>query len=343
MFRKSLCALALAGVFVTGAAQARNQIRIVGSSTIFPFANAVADQFANTTKFSRPIIESTGSVGGLMLFCSGDGVEQPDITNASRRIKKSEVEACASNGVRAITEVKIGYDGIVIANSKRGARFRLTLRDIFLALAKTVPAGEGKTRLNPYKTWNEIDPRLPAEKIVVYGPPLTSGTRDSLDHLGLEGGCRTFAWIRALQTKDSSAYTDLCRTVREDGAYINAGENDNLIVKKLEKNPEVLGIFGYSYLEQSHGAIQGSFVNGVAPNFQSISSGTYPLSRPLFFYVKKSHVGKVPGIAEYVAAFTAEKAWGANGYLAKIGLIPMPLSERKKYEKDARNLTDLSR
>lgn len=342
MFRKSLAVLALAGIFTASVAQARNQIRIVGSSTIFPFANAVADHFAKNTKFRRPIIESTGSVGGLMLFCSGDGIEQPDISNASRRIKKSEVVTCAKNGVKGITEVKIGYDGITIANSKHGPRFKLTLRDLFLALAKNVPAGKGKTQPNPYKIWNQVDPSLPAEKIEVYGPPLTSGTRDAFDSLGLEGGCRTFDWIKAMKKKNPAAYKTLCHTVREDGAWINSGENDNLIVKKLEISPAVLGIFGYSYLEQSGGAIQGSFVDGTAPSFQSISSGTYPLSRPLFFYIKKSHVSKVPGIMAYVAEFTSDKAWGDNGYLAHIGMIPMSKAERKKYKKDAKNLTDLS-
>ncbi len=343
MFKKTVCALALAGFFVSGNVEARNQIRIVGSSTIFPFATAVAEQFAKTTKFRPPIIESTGSVGGLMLFCAGDGIEQPDITNASRRILKSEVATCATNGVKAITEVKIGYDGIAIANSKKGPQFKLTQRDLFLALARDVPAGKGKTRANPYTTWDQIDPSLPAEKIKVYGPPLTSGTRDVFDEKGLEAGCRTFDWIRALRHKDKSAYLALCRTVRSDGAYINSGENDNLIVQKLENTPAVLGVFGYSYLEQNVDVIQGSFVNGTAPNFKSISSGAYPLSRPLFFYVKTSHVDKVPGIRQYVAEFTSDKAWGAHGYLAHIGLIPMPESERKKYKKDALNLTNLSR
>ncbi len=342
MLKKSLTALALAGVFVAGAAQARSQIRIVGSSTVFPFSTAVAEQFGKTTKFKTPIVESTGSGGGLKLFCAGDGIEQPDITNASRRIKKSEVANCARNGVTAITEVKVGYDGIAIANSKKAPLFKLTQRDLFLALAKNVPAGVGKTQPNPYKTWNQVNPSLPAQKIEVLGPPPTSGTRDAFAELGMEAGCKTFDWIKALKKKDKPAFKALCETVREDGAYIEAGENDNLIVQKLKANPTALGIFGYSFLEQNADVIQGSFVNGKAPNFENISSGAYPLSRPLFFYVKKSHVGKVPGIKEYVSEFTSEKAWGDEGYLTDKGLIPMPKAERAKFKKDARELKNLS-
>ena len=342
MFKKTLIALALAGAFVGTNAQARDQIRIVGSSTVFPFSTAVAEQFGKTTSFKTPVVESTGSGGGLKLFCAGAGDKHPDITNASRRIKKSEVEKCAKNGVTDITEVKVGYDGIAVANSKKAAQFELTLKDLFMALAKNVPAGEGKTMANPYKTWKDVRSDLPAIKIEVLGPPPTSGTRDAFAELAMEGGCKTFPWIKSLKKADKKAYKTLCHTVREDGAYVEAGENDNLIVQKLEANPDALGIFGYSFLDQNADKVQGSTINGKAPTFDNIASGDYPVSRALFFYVKNAHVGKVAGMKEYVAEFTSNKAWGEEGYLADKGLIPMPKAERAKFKKNAGELANLS-
>jgi phosphate transport system substrate-binding protein len=347
MSRKML-ALTLLGTLVTGSMAtlsyaARDYISIVGSSTVYPFATVVAEHFGKTTRFKTPKIESTGSGGGFKLFCAGVGVETPDISNASRRIKKSEVEKCASNGVKQIVEVKIGYDGIVLANTKKAKEFDLTLRDVFLALAKDVPNPKGgeKTVANPYKSWNEINPALPASKIEVLGPPPTSGTRDAFVELAMEGGCKTFDWIKAMEKKDKHAYKALCHTIREDGAYIEAGENDNLIVQKLEANPSALGIFGFSYLDQNTDIIQGSIVNGVAPSFAKIANGDYPISRPLYFYVKKAHVGVIPGIEEYLAEFTSEKAWGPDGYLADRGLIPMPDEERKAVKAKVKGLENL--
>lgn len=342
MFKKTLIALALTGAFISTNAEARDQIRIVGSSTVFPFSTAVAEQFGKTSDFKTPVVESTGSGGGLKLFCTGVGEGHPDITNASRRIKMSEVEKCASNGVTDITEVKVGYDGIAIANSKKAAQFDLTLQDLFLALAKDVPAGEGKTQPNPYKTWKDVRSDLPAIKIEVLGPPPTSGTRDAFAELAMEGGCKSFAWIKAMKKADKQAYKSLCHTVREDGAYVEAGENDNLIVQKLEANPNALGIFGYSFLDQNSDKVQGSTINGNDVTFENIATGDYPISRALFFYVKNAHVGQVPGIAEYLGEFTSEKAWGEEGYLADKGLIPMPKSERAKFKKDAGELANLS-
>jgi phosphate transport system substrate-binding protein len=321
-------------------AQSRDNISIVGSSTVYPFATVVAEQFGKTTSFKTPTIESTGSGGGLKLFCAGVGVEHPDITNASRRIKKSEVEKCASNGVAEIVEVKIGYDGIVVANSKQTKPLNLTRKELFLALAKDVPDPKGGDKLvpNPYKTWKDVNGSLPASNIVVLGPPPTSGTRDAFVELVMEEGCSEFGFIKKM---DKKGFKATCHTVREDGAYVEAGENDNLIVQKLEKDPEALGIFGFSFLDQNTDKIQGSYVEGVQPSFENIASGKYPVSRPLFFYVKKAHVGSIPGIKEYLAEFTSEKAWGPDGYLAEKGMIPMPDAERKQFASDVSSLKNL--
>ena len=333
MFKKTLTALAVAGVLVASAAEARDQIRIVGSSTVFPFSTAVAEQFGKTSGFKTPVVESTGSGGGLKLFCAGTGDEYPDITNASRRIKTSEIEKCASNGVTEITEVKVGYDGIAIANAKSAAQFDLTQQDLFLALAKDIPTADGKTVANPNKTWKDVRSDLPNVKIEVLGPPPTSGTRDAFVELVMDTGCEaTFDWVGKLEKKEFRA---LCRTIREDGGYVEAGENDNLIVQKLEANPDALGIFGYSFLDQNSDKVQGSKINGVDVTFDNIAAGDYPVSRALYFYVKGAHVGNVPGIKEFVAEFTSDKAWGDFGYLTDKGLIPMPKAERAQFAKDA--------
>ncbi len=345
--KKRLAILALGTVAATGAAQAtsRDYIYIVGSSTVYPFATVVAEHFGKATKFKTPKIESTGSGGGMKLFCEGVGVKHPDISNASRRIKKSEYDKCQANGVKEIVEVKIGYDGIAIANSRKAPRFRLSRKDIFLALAKQVPDPKnpesGKLVPNPYKTWNQVDPSLPDYRIEVLGPPPTSGTRDAFAELAMEGGCRMFSWIEALKKQDKKRYKAICHAIREDGPYVETGENDNLIVKKLEANTRALGIFGYSFLEQNEDQLQGSLVDGVPPEFELIADGKYPVSRPLYFYVKKAHVDKIPGIRGYLAEFTSEKAWGDEGYLVDKGLIPMPKAEREKYAEAARELTPL--
>lgn len=344
MFKKGAI-LAAAAIIAAGLgvskAEARDYISIVGSSTVYPFATVVAEQFGKTTQFKTPKIESTGSGGGLKLFCAGVGVEHPDITNASRRIKKSEFEKCNTNGVKEIVEVKIGYDGIVLANSNKVAPLKLTRKDIFLALAKDVPDPKGGEKLvpNPYKTWKDVDASLPATKIEVLGPPPTSGTRDAFVELVMDKGCEEFDLIKNMDKKDMKK---ACQTIREDGAFIEAGENDNLIVQKLEVNPDAVGIFGFSFLDQNSDRIQGSFVEGIEPNFEAIADGTYPVSRPLYFYIKKAHVGTIPGITEYVDEFTSDKAWGPDGYLADKGMIPMPDDERAKFRHDALKLTPLS-
>ena len=335
-------ALALtASVALTDAAEARDQIRIVGSSTVFPFAAVVAEEFGKTTDNKTPVVESTGSGGGLKLFCAGVGIDHPDITNASRRIKLSEVDRCAENGVTDITEVKFGFDGIVLANSKATEPFSITLQQLFLALAKDVPSDGGMVA-NPNQTWADVDASLPAVKIEVLGPPPTSGTRDAFVELAMEGGCKTFPDIKALKKQDKKAYKTLCHSIREDGAFVEAGENDNLIVQKLKANPSALGIFGYSFLDQNRDKVQGSTINGIAPDFDTIADGSYPVSRSMYFYVKKAHVGVIPGIEEYIATFTDEDAWGPYGYLADKGLIPLPDADREAMRMQATAFAQLS-
>ena len=336
--------LAAVATACAGHVQARDYISIVGSSTVYPFATVVAEQFGKTSDFKTPKIESTGSGGGLKLFCAGVGVEHPDVTNASRRIKQSEVDKCAGNGVNDIVEVKIGYDGIVFANSRKSEPVEITRKQIFLALAKDVPDLNGGETLvpNPYTRWSEIDASLPDAKIEVLGPPPTSGTRDAFAELALEGGCKKIDWIKAMKKSDKKKYKAICHTVREDGGYVEAGENDNLIVQKLDANPAAFGVFGYSFLDQNSDKIQGAMVDGVEPTFENIAAQDYPVSRPLYFYAKKAHIGTIPGIEEYLGEFTSDKAWGPDGYLADKGMIPMPDDERMKFAGDVKSLASLS-
>jgi phosphate transport system substrate-binding protein len=344
MKKQMLAVAVISAATASTGAIARDTINIVGSSTVFPFATAVAEQFGNTTDFPTPKIESTGSGGGLKLFCAGIGVEHPDITNASRRMKVSEFEMCQENGVDEVVEVKIGYDGIAMANAKEAPQLELTPRDIWLALAKDVPNPEGGEALvaNPYETWQQVNPDLPDVAIEVLGPPPTSGTRDAFAELAMESGCKGFAFIKAMKDSDEDKFEAVCHGVREDGAYVEAGENDNLIVQKLEANPDALGIFGFSFLDQNSDKLQGSKIDGVAPTFDSIASGEYPVSRSLYFYVKKAHVGTVPGIGDYVAEFTSPKAWGPDGYLADKGLIPLPEDMRAKVAEAAQTMEPMS-
>jgi phosphate transport system substrate-binding protein len=344
--RRLVCTmLAAIGAATSGAIQAqaaRDYISIVGSSTVYPFATVVAENFGrrNANEFRTPKIEPTGSGGGIKAFCGGVGVQYPDIANSSRRITASEVADCKTNGVTAIVEVKIGYDGIVLANAKASPHYQVTLRDVYLALAKEVPDPSGAQKFvpNPYTRWSEINPALPADEISVLGPPPTSGTRDAFNELVMEGGCKTFAWVPALPR---DRYPAVCHMLRDDGHYTDAGENDNLIVQKLVASPRQLGVFGYSFLEQNSDKVQGAHVNGVAPEFDSIADGKYPVSRPLYFYVKKAHVERVPGIREYIAEFTSDQAVGEFGYLADNGLIPLEDAERKAVQAQAKNLTEL--
>ena len=307
---------------------ARDQIRIVGSSTVYPFSTVVAEQFGRVTSFKTPIVESTGSGGGLKLFCSGVGDDTPDIANASRRIKDSEVSRCEENGVKEIVEIRIGFDGIVLANSRKSELMPLTTKQIFLALARQIPVA-GKLVKNPNRTWRDVDPTLPDRRIEVLGPPPTSGTRDAFVELAMEGGAKQIPMLRALKSDDKKAFKRVAHSIREDGAYVEAGENDNLIVQKLAANPAAIGIFGFSFLDQNEDQLQGSPINGFDPTFEAIADGRYPISRSLYFYVKKAHVSQVPGLREFIAEFTSEQSVGLDGYLAERGLIPLSASERK--------------
>ena len=330
----------LAFVIFATPALAREQINIVGSSTVFPFSTAVAERFGKSTEFKTPVVESTGSGGGMKLFCAGIGENTPDITNASRRIKESEANKCSDNGVTPI-EAKIGFDGIVMANSRSSDRLEVTRKQIFLALAKNIPDSNGELIPNPYSNWSEIDSSLPNVRIEVLGPPPTSGTRDAFAELALEGGCKEFDFIKDMKKTDKSAYKSLCHTIREDGAYVEAGENDNLIVQKLQANPSAFGVFGYSFLEQNSDSVQGSIVNGVEPEFEEIASGNYPIARSLYFYVKKEHIGIRPGITEFMTEFTKEDTWGDDGYLVDKGLIPLSEDSRNQWSDKINNLEPL--
>ena len=343
--RRLMCTLLAAiAAQVAGATHAqagRDYISVVGSSTVYPFAIVVAENFGRrNSNFKTPKIEPLGTGGGIKAFCSGVGIAYPDIANASRRITASEVADCTKNGVAEIVEVKIGFDGIVLANAKASPHYQVTLRDVYLALAKEIPDPSGAQKLvpNPFTKWSDVNPALPADAISVLGPPPTSGTRDAFNELVMEGGCKTFAWVAALPRDQ---YLAACHMLRDDGKYIDTGENDNLIVQKLTASPRQLGIFGYSFLEQNEDKVQGAHINGVAPDFDSIVAGKYPVSRPLYFYVKNAHVGRVPGIREYVAEFMSDGAVGEDGYLADSGLIPLSDEERRAAQAQAKGLAEL--
>lgn len=346
-FGLSLTILAMA-ISIPVHAHARDQIEVVGSSTVFPFATSVAEQFGRMGKFKTPVVESTGSGGGLKLFCSGIGLQHPDVTNASRRIKKKEFDKCQANGID-MTEIVIGFDGIVLANARNGVPLKLTRKQIYLATAKLVPDPNKPCQAawcapiaNPYDKWSDIDASLPDMKIEILGPPPTSGTRDAFQELAMSKGANSFPHMKALKKTDKSLWKKLTRTIREDGAWIDAGENDNLMVSKLAANPRAVGVFGFSFLDQNAEKIRGSIVEDVVPSFDNIADGKYGISRSLYFYIKQAHVGTVPGILEYVREFTSEDAFGEDGYLLDKGLIPLPRQERLKYRKDGQNLTKLS-
>jgi phosphate transport system substrate-binding protein len=311
---KAIFALALLLVG-TGIAHARDQVKITGSSTVFPFSSYVAEELGATTKFAAPVVESTGSGGGHKLFGAGMGANTPDIANSSRRMKDSEFENAAKNGVTDITEAKIGFDGIAVAQSKDNAPMSISLEELATAVAADIMV-DGKLVPNPYKMWNEINPELPARKIVFYGPPTSSGTRDAFEEMVVEKVCGKI-----------EGYEKGYKSIRQDNAYVPAGENDNLIVQKLAKDKDAFGIFGYSFLEENADSIQGTAINGVTPNPESVSSGKYPISRSLYFYIKNAHYDAIPGLKEYVDLFMSDKMIGKDGLLKSIGLIPLPADE----------------
>jgi len=321
---KSIVAALVAVFAITSVVEAR-EIRIVGSSTVYPFTTIVGETFAAEGNMA-PVIESTGTGGGMKLFCAGVGDSHPDFTNASRAIKSSEVEKCKANGITPL-EMMVGYDGIVFANSKASGVLEITPRELFQALAKDVPQDNGNLVPNPFTHWNQINPKFPNVKIEVLGPPPSSGTRDAWSELVMEKGCKTYDWVKAMKKKDKKAYKGICHGVREDGAYIEAGENDNLIIQKLANNPNAFGVFGYSFLDQNTDVIQGSPISGVVPTFESIADGSYPASRGLYVYAKKEHMGVIPGMTEFMELYLSDDIAGADGSLGDAGLIPLPQNE----------------
>jgi len=339
--RKVFAFVAIAGVIgaalVFPAGMQAREIRAVGSSTVFPFTSAVAEQFGAKSNFGTPIVEATGTGGGIKLFCNGIGTEYPDIASASRRIKGSEFDNCVSNGVTEIIELEIGFDGIVIANAKNGPVLNMTSRQLFMAVAAQVPVG-GRLVRNPNMRWSDIDPRLPNNKIEVFGPPPTSGTRDSFVELGMEGGAMQFPLLEAMHNSDPSRFITIARKVREDGAWIDGGENDTALVQALTRNRSAVGVFGFSFLNENGDRIKAAKIDGVMPDVDTIAEGDYPIARSMFVYVKKAHVGVIAGLAEFAREYASEDAMGEDGYLSERGLIPLLADQRKAVREGVRAL-----
>lgn len=336
---KFVVAAVTTALCIPTAAEARTQMRAVGSSTVYPFAKIVAERIARANpRLGTPIIESTGTGAGMKLFCAGVGERFPDVENASRRMKASEAKLCAANGVTAVTEIQVGLDGVTLATAKSSPLANLSQRDIYLALAKT-PFGKP----NRAKTWKDVNRSLPAIPIRVYGPPPTSGTRDALGELLLTPPCEANPAMVALKKSDENKFKAICAGVREDGAYIQAGENDNLIVQKIEANQGTIGIFGFSYLEENADKLKGLSVNGIAPSYASISAFKYPGARPLYIYIKNAHANAIPAVRAYAAEFTKESAFGPNGYLRRsAGMIAAPNNVRARSQQAARTLQVLN-
>lgn len=333
-----ISALAAASALMPSQAIARTEVRVVGSSTVYPFTTAVAERFARSNpKFRAPIVESTGTGGGIKLFCAGVGERFPDIANASRRMKASEAKICAANGVTKITEIQVGLDGLAIATGKSSPLQNISLRDLYMAVAKT-PFGKPNTA----KTWKDVNPKLPALKIEVYGPPPTSGTRDSFNELLMTPPCEADPNMAALKKSDEAKFKAICTGLREDGAFIEAGENDNLIVQKLATNKGTVGAFGYSYLEENLGKLRGVSLNGIAPSYASISTLKYPGARAMFIYVKVAHAGAIPSLRPFLAEYTKESTFGKKGYLTKSGLIASPDAVRVRAARNAATLAPLN-
>lgn len=336
-----LLGASLLALIATPAFAARDQIRIVGSSTVYPFTTTVAEAFGKTSG-KTPIVESTGTGGGMKLFCAGLGEAHPDFTNASRAIKKSEFEDCAKNGVTEIIEIKVGFDGLTLAQAKEAKDFVLTKQQIFAALAKEIPDKDGKLIANPNMVWSDIDASLPATKIEVLGPPPTSGTRDSFAELVLEKGAEKYESLAALKKSDAKAFEKIWKAVREDGAYVEAGENDNLIVQKLQANPNAVGIFGFSFLEENANVVKGLSVEGSTPTYEAIADGSYKVARPLFIYAKKQHMDVIPGMKEFIGEYVSDKALGEDGYLGAKGLVTLPADQLEKVRATTAALTVLT-
>ncbi len=323
-----LCALSALALFAAPAL-AKDQIRIVGSGTVYPFTTTVAEAFGKATGKKTPVVEANGSGPGIKLFCAGAGDDTPDFVDASRAMKKSELEDCNKNGVKDVVQLTIGYDGLALANAKGGPALSLTKQQIFMAMAKQVPDKDGKLVDNPYKMWSDIDPALPKVKIVILSHPATSGTRSSIEDLILNPGAKTFPGLKDLADKDAKAFEAVFKTLRTDGGFVEAGENDNAIVQKLAADPNTFALFGYANVSLNGGKVQAAKVEGEAPSVEGVQTGKYKLSRPLFVYAKKDHMAAMPDMAAFVAEYMSAKAIGSDGYLADKGLIPLPAAEFK--------------
>ena len=333
--------LAVAALCTGGQALARDQIKVVGSSTVYPYSQAVAEEFGKKSGKKAPVVESTGTGGGMKVFCQGVGEGNPDLTGASRAMKKSEFELCTKNGVTDITEIQLGYDGLSIAQSKKGTPMDLTKEQLFLALASEVPAGD-KLVKNPNKKWSDIDASLPDAQITVYGPPPTSGTRDAFVELAMHEGCKTLDYFKkqkgAMEKADfDKLIAEKCTPMRQDGPFIEAGENDNLIVQRIEADPNAVGIFGYSFLYENEDKLQGVKIAGVTPSFDTIADTSYGLSRPLFLYIKNAHRKVIPGLDELVMEFTSDASMGEDGYLHERGLVVLADDQLKEMQERAKN------
>ena len=333
-------ALALTVVACGQGGGQRNGIWAAGSSTVFPFATRVAENFGrNNPEGAPPRVEALGTGGGIQAFCQGVGPSTPDIANASRPMKQSEYDMCVENGVTEIVELKIGYDGIVVATARSGAGFNFELQDLYEGLAKEAPGPNGTFTPNPARLWSDINPALPNQRIQVYGPPPTSGTRDAFLELGMTPGAKLIPAVAAVEDQDEDRFEALAHTVREDGAWIDSGENDNAILQTLTRTPGSLGVFGYSFLEQNMDTVKAETIDGVAPSAATIADGSYPLARSLYIYVKKQHVGVTPGLREFVLEFMSEAAAGRGGYLQDRGLVPLPADQLAAQRAIATQLT----
>jgi phosphate transport system substrate-binding protein len=338
---KRLSLASIVAIAPSNVAHARDQIRVVGSSTVYPFTTTAAEQFGRSSTFKTPVVEATGTGGGIKLFCAGLGINRPDATNASRRMKLSEFNDCQAKGVKDIIELNIGFDGLTLAQSKKARPLRLTLARLFLALAKDVLNENEELVANPHIYWSDIDKSLPHSKIEIFGPPPTSGTRDSLHELLMQRGAEDIADYAALKKNNPKKFERIWKSIREDGAYVEAGENDNVIVQKLEGNHDAFGILGYSFLEENAAKLRGVALDGVAPDYDSITSGRYRGGRRIYVYFKKAHIGVVPGIDNFIQAYLSNKAVGEDGYLTRKGLIPLPAQELADARAAASDLTPM--
>ena len=331
---KFAAAALVASTAFAGAAIARDQVKVVGSSTVFPYSQAAAEEYANKTGNPAPVVESTGTGGGFKVFCGGIGPDFADITGASRAIKDSEVKLCADNGVTDITEAMIGYDGLSIAHASSAPEMDLTKEQIFKALAAELPDGNGSFVANPNKKWSDIDASLPDLDIIAFGPPPTSGTRDAFVELVMHDGCKDLPGMADLKKADGDKWDEVCSRMRQDGPFVEAGENDNLIVQRLESDPNAVGIFGYSFLYENNDKLKAVKVAGVEPTFDTIADSSYPVARPIYFYIKNAHRDVIPNMNEFLAEYVSDEALGADGYLPERGLTPLSGEKRMEVQKN---------